>query len=138
MKNSNLILINQGSDARSAWADVAIRGARLVVSPELAGRLLERYPSLALHACKTSSFGDRLVGALLPHALEHLAIDLLVAKHPGEVFAGNTRWLRREEQTMRIRISLPKEGGSAPVERAFSEALLQLNGLMADIPRQID
>ena len=127
-------------------------GSELTVSAELAERLLERYPSLALHACKSAGctaphassakpgprlFGDHLPGALLPHALEHLAIDLLVAAYPGEAFAGNTCWLMREEQTMRVRISLPKTGDSAPVNAALSEALLQLNGLMAEKPRQI-
>jgi len=68
--------------------------------------------------------------------LEHLVIDLLVARYPGEIFAGNTRWLEREEQSMRVRISLPKKGGATPVLEAFSEALLQLNRLMAEKTRQ--
>ena len=136
MQNSSLKIINQGSDDRFAWADVVIEGTQLTITPEATELLLQRYPSIAQHACKPSLFKNHLPGALLPHTMEHLAIDLLVASYPGEVFAGNTQWLSREEQTMRIRISLAKDGNSAPVLAAFSEALLQLNGLIAEKTRQ--
>ena len=76
------------------------------------------------------------MGALLPHALEHLAIDLLVEGHPGETFAGNTRWIERDERIMRVRISLPADGSTAPVHEALSNALLQLNKLLATSQRQ--
>ena len=138
MQNDSLVFINQGCDNRSIWADVAICGTQLTVSPEAAECLLERYPTLASHVCKTKLFGDHLPGALLPHALEHLTIDLLVAARPGEIFAGNTHWLERKEQTMRVHISLPKEGGFTLVNEALSEALLQLNEILAENSRQID
>jgi len=93
--------------------------------------LLLHHPSLALHACKPATFGEHLPGALLPHALEHLAIDLLVARFPDETFAGNTCWLEREEQTMRVHISLPKEGGPAPISQALSEAMVLLNEMLS-------
>ncbi|MCL2529642.1 MAG: hypothetical protein FWE41_04850 [Coriobacteriia bacterium] len=136
MLNTSLTIIEQGSDDRFVWADVAIEGAQLTITPEMAKLLLSRYPSLAFHTCKNTRFGDCLPGALLPHTLEHLIIDLLVERHPGEVFAGNTQWITREEQTMRIRISLPQGGDPAPVVAAFSEALLQLNGIIAERARQ--
>jgi hypothetical protein len=130
-----LIIIEQGSNARFAWVDIAIRASELTVTPELAARLLERYPSLALHACKSragaSTFGERLTGALLPHALEHLTIELLVQAHPGCLFAGNTRWLEREERTMRVRIAAPQGISALNVIETFSEALLQLNEMLA-------
>jgi len=161
LKPSSLSIIRQGSDDRSAWADVAILGTQLTATPEVAERLLLKHPSLALHACKSSLpiphqafipedshvdpatfgllpnaqedkglFGEHLPGALLPHALEHLAIDLLVVRFPDETFAGNTCWLEREEQIMRVRISLPKEAGPAPVSQALLDAAALLNEML--------
>jgi len=168
MRTDRLIVVGRGSDARSAWTDIAIIGTQLTVTQEVAEQLLQHHPSLACHACKSSItpphqpldsgfpqvdpatfglqpnaqenrgvFGKHLPGALLPHALEHLAIDLLVETFPGETFAGNTCWLEREEQTMRVRISLPKEGSPTPVFQAFSGALVLLNGFLSNDSRQI-
>ncbi|MCL2807249.1 MAG: hypothetical protein FWD27_03670 [Coriobacteriia bacterium] len=134
---SRLALLESGSKAGLVWADIAIEGKQLTVLPEVATLLLQHYPSLAQHACKNSLFGERLVGALLPHALEHLVIDLLVAQFPGETFAGNTRWLDKSEQAMRVRISAPKSGNSSLVHEAFSSAILQLNGLLEASSRQM-
>jgi len=126
-----LIFSDTGTNAAYVWADVTITGPQTTVSQELAERLLQQHPCLAQHACKNALFGDRLAGALLPHALEHLAIDLLVAAHPGQVFAGNTCWLEDKENTMRVRISLPEGGSALPVHEALSEALQLLNTLLA-------
>jgi len=136
MQINSLKFIKQGSDARSAWVDVAIYGAQPTVTQEVAELLLQQRPSLALHACKPGTFGEHLPGALLPHALEHLAIDLLVERSPGESFAGNTCWFEREEQIMRVRISLPKDGSSTLVYEALSDALIQLNGILGNNSRQ--
>jgi len=138
MKCDRLKIIDKGSDTRSVWADVAIGGVQLVVDQGVAERLLAQFPSLSQHACKTGTFGDHLPGALLPHALEHLTIDLLVARHPGETFAGNTCWLEREEHIMRVRISLPKRVSSHAVEAALSEALLQFNEILSSPWRGTD
>ncbi len=157
IQQQTLEIIERGSDARLAWVDVVVQGAQRTVTPELAAQLLKHYPSLALHTCKSTrrtaaakprkeittqvtgsdtsdtsdTFGDHLVGALLPHALEHLTIELLVQAYPGEVFAGATRWLERSAGTMRVRVSLPTEGGASRIFEAFSEALRQLNRLIA-------
>ncbi|MDR1089135.1 MAG: hypothetical protein LBL23_07710 [Coriobacteriales bacterium] len=137
MAPGRLKILRCGSDDHFAWADLAILGTQPVVTPELANLLLEHYPSLAQHACKNAgsgaraqaqdvpaTFGDRLTGALLPHAAEHLAIELLVRAYPGQVFAGNTRWISREKQQMRVRISSPSQA-------ALLEAIEVLNGLLA-------
>lgn len=144
-----------------------------MVTPALAKLLLEQYPSLSKHACKSgrvnknetphdkrgagkrggtsahqdtsknargaqslSTFGDHILGALLPHAAEHLTIELLVRRYPGQGFAGNTSWLSREEQTMRVRVSLPESGGAEAVLRAFSDAIGQLNKFLSLCQRQ--
>ena len=164
MQPSQLTILEFGNDARSVWADVAILGPQLTVSADVAEKLLAQRPSLAEHTCKSAAstrdsatstregpqlFKDHLPGALLPHALEHLAIDLLVSALPGETFAGNTHWLEREDCTMqdtmqdtmqgamRVHISLPKGGNATLVYKALSEALLLLNELLQESQRQI-
>ncbi len=135
---NHVIILDTGSDARSAWADIVMPGTKRVVTPELAEQLLELYPSLARHACKSgegslhtpSTFGEQLRGALLPHAAEHLAIEYLVRAHPGEAFAGNTIWLSRKKQLMRVRLSLPKAGGAEQSLGAIAAAIEQLNELL--------
>ncbi|MDR1358922.1 MAG: hypothetical protein LBJ48_06175 [Coriobacteriales bacterium] len=170
MASGRLKILSCGGDERSAWADIAILGTQPVVSPELAVLLLDHYPNLAEHACKNAqggarvqaqrepaTFGDRIIGALLPHAVEHLAIELLVRAYPGQVFAGNTRWISRETQQMRVRISHPAQTAlseqratgpdthepqgstspgsliplSSPSQAALFEAIELLNGLLA-------
>lgn len=82
-----------------------------------------------------STFGSHIVGALLPHAAEHLAIEIMINSHPGESFAGNTCWLVREEQHMRVRISLGQTGTSSEACDALSQAIELLNGLVSPIPK---
>jgi len=130
MKASGLIILDSGSDAKMAWADVAILGEQLTVTPVVAESLCAQYPSISQHACKTATFGQHLPGALLPHALEHLTIELLVQTYPNETFAGTTRWLERSEQTMQVRVSVPSDGDGAATRRAFSKAIELLNGFV--------
>ncbi|MDR2672600.1 MAG: hypothetical protein LBC35_04830 [Coriobacteriales bacterium] len=73
-------------------------------------------------------FGSRITGALLPHAVEHLAIELLVQANPGQVFAGNTTWLSRRRQVMRVRVS--RQSGSDTLT-AIKQAVEQINRLVA-------
>lgn len=85
---------------------------------------------------KPSTFGWFIVGALLPHAAEHLAIELLVQRYPGTSFAGNTSWLERSEKTMRVRVSVPSMGSPEPVGDALSDAIALLNELLRICQRQ--
>ena len=78
-----------------------------------------------------STFGECIEGALLPHAIEHLTIELLVQAHPGEVFAGNTRWVSREEQAMCVRIMRSKRVDDEEIMSTLSRAMRHLNGLLA-------
>lgn len=111
-------------------------GPQLTVDSALASQLIQRYPTLPLHACKsktatTSTFGDHLLGALLPHACEHIAIEHMVQAAPGQTFAGNTRWISKSNQTMRVRLSCAKEETGIEPEDAISEAIALLNRLLA-------
>lgn len=146
---TRLRLAKRGSRKDCAWAEIVIQGEELVVNPSLAVVLLERYPSLALHACKSGkrsqralqnqkentyhagTFGEYLVGALLPHAVEHLAIELLVTRFSGESFAGNTSWVSRAKKSMKVRVSVPQEGTAEDALEALSDAIVQLNELLA-------
>lgn len=139
--STQLKIIDSGSQADCIWADIAIVGTQTTGNQSFRTLLLQQYPSLPQHACKSGSstqhetFGEHLAGALLPHVAEHVAIDILVAKYPGESFAGNTSWIAREDQTMRVRISLTKEEAfEYAVYRshgALSEAIMQINRLLS-------
>lgn len=71
------------------------------------------------------------MGALLPHAVEHLAIELMVRQFPGQAFAGNTVWVNQTDQIMRVRLSLPRGGQEEAAAGALQEAIRQLNQLLA-------
>jgi hypothetical protein len=76
-----------------------INTTQQAVTPELAEALLLERPLLVEHACHSGGverFGERIVGALIPHAVEHVAIDLLVERFAGTgPVSGATRWLDR-------------------------------------------
>jgi hypothetical protein len=116
-------------------ADLRIVGGQRAVTPALAEVLLQQYPNLAKHSCKsgdTGKFGDKIVGALLPHLIEHLAIELLVrgdilAGIGGRVYAGNTTWISHSEQIMRVRVSYYDANTT---EDAIKVAVEQLNLLL--------
>jgi len=79
----SLNIIDLTRRQHSVCADIQMLGTERFVSPALAEALIALRPSIVLHACKsagTGYFKDRLVGATLPHAVEHLAIDLLVER----------------------------------------------------------
>jgi len=130
-------IIDSGEKNGAVWADVRLApGAPRVLSPEAAAVLLAHYPTLAFHACKSShgatTFGERIAGALLPHVVEHLAIDLLVRTHPGTQLAGNTRWQDAAHTVMRVRLKdVPADVASAlpPTEllAAIAEATNIIN-----------
>lgn len=86
----------------------------LRVDEKLAEAILARRPTLAQHVCKQRGFGffgDKLVGTTLPHLVEHVAIDLLVADERQQGIglsrprAGATTWIDREQGTMKARLS---------------------------------
>jgi AmiR/NasT family two-component response regulator len=115
-------------------ATVAFVGDVRTVSAGVARQLLERYPTLAEHACKSNGnrrFGEVLQGALLPHAVEHLAIDLLVrdAKAAGrqQAFAGNTSWANDEHGAMLVRVSY---SDPAATQAAIKTAVDTINNLV--------
>jgi hypothetical protein len=122
--------------------DLRIIGEPRVVTPELAAILLKQYPNLAKHACKSGKpasrnnpqgnlFGSKISGAMLPHLVEHLAIELLVqADNPQtpRPYAGATSWLSHTNSTMRVRVSYydPDKTTSA-----ILNAVSQINKLVA-------
>ena len=115
------------------------------VTEELATAVLALRPTLAEHACKQQGmgyFGDRIVGATLPHLVEHLAIDLLVeeqrhrdgdnagqTRSPRHAIAGTTTWLDREQGRMRVRISSTAQNKEG-VCTAITRAVALLNSLL--------
>jgi hypothetical protein len=104
-----------------------------VLSAQQAEALLCQLPTLAEHACKSGGatrFGERIVGALLPHAVEHVAIDLLVRRFPGAgAISGNSVRLNNTE--MQVRISRCSSVAPQAVARALRDAVQMVNDLRA-------
>jgi hypothetical protein len=68
--------------AGSVSAVLRIEPRETRVDDMLARSVLALRPQLAQHVCKQRGygrFGDKLIGTTLPHLVEHVAIDLLVA-----------------------------------------------------------
>jgi hypothetical protein len=108
-------ILAHGRKRDSATIDLRLTDRQLRVSPQLAKTLLSLYPTLADHACKgskTGFFGARIVGALLPHAVEHVAIEILLASQGAIPAAGYTCWANREEGVMRVCLRCAKPAGS--------------------------
>ena len=116
-------------DARVVCKDVSC----MDVGPETARAMLERYPTLAEHACSSHgvrTFGQVIEGTEAPHLVEHLAIDHLVAASRAtggghQAFAGHTSWLNREQGAMRVTVGVAsaRRGKRAPVDEATLEGI---------------
>ena len=112
------------------------------VSVELAASLVSLRPQIVHHAChsgKTGCFGDCILGALLPHAVEHIAIDLLVERfadpdsHTSQTFAGATTWLERDAARMRVRVGCTSDNPVlyfTATETALIDAVHLINRLL--------
>jgi hypothetical protein len=129
-----LFLEGMQVNAGSVSAVIRIASHNQQVDERLAAAILALHPHLVEHVCKQRGygrFGDKLVGATLPHLVEHVAIDLLVAdeqrqtlvagaqrqtqrqpskpeerqQHARGARAGTTTWLDRKQGTMRVRVS---------------------------------
>jgi len=136
-----LRLVAFSQHQNSVCADIQIVGTVRTVSSGLAERLIALRPQIVAHACKSATsgyFGERLVGALLPHALEHLAIDLLVERFSltpsSQAFAGATTWLDRTHGCMCVRIGCTSDDPAAyfqATEATLQEAVHLMNQLLA-------
>ncbi|MCL1879498.1 MAG: hypothetical protein FWF71_02600 [Actinomycetia bacterium] len=101
-----------------------------------AKELLSRFPHLADHACRQCGygrFGDKIIGASLPHLCEHLAIDLLVSEQLAvgsrQLVAGNTVWLDKGQRLAKVRLRLSAEL-LENAESAICQAVETINELM--------
>ena len=71
-----------------------------VTTAAMADRIQSVFPDIASQVCISSAhdnFGDEIVGTELPHLLEHVAIELLVAEAqlcagPEQIYTGRTYW----------------------------------------------
>ena len=116
-------------DARVTCGDAGCA----TVSPELAKVMLERYPTLAEHACSSHGvrcFGQVIEGTEVAHLVEHLAIDHLVAAsravgNDHRAFAGHTSWLDKEQGAMRVTVGVAtaQRGKRDPVDEETLEEI---------------
>jgi hypothetical protein len=118
-------------------ADLRMAGSWRNLSAAQAAILLQQLPTLANHACrsgKTEVFGQRIAGALLPHAVEHITIDLLARRFPkAGAIAGNS--VRINNSDMRVKISHGKNALIPPAaaKSALMEAVNIINNLPAEV-----
>lgn len=110
-------------------------------TPKLAARLREAFPDLPRHACVNEvgpCFGDVMDRTPLPHALEHLVIDLQTraAPHDAAVYAGTTDWVDEAAGTARVQVSFTDDLAAL---RAFRDATRFLSDCVVglrDIPTE--
>ena len=92
-----LVRVPEGADA-----SLGVRGA---------DRLLAARPSLAFHTClnaEDAPFAEVLARTSLPHALEHLVIDLQAANPAcasDATFVGTTEWLSKRDGLARVTVN---------------------------------
>ncbi len=94
----------------SVQCDVVVRSDSFCISDSSLNVLITLLPTLPYHACASGGVGvfrDKMRESSLPHLAEHVAIDLLVKTYSAEGvgFAGNTVWLDKSRNLMRIRVS---------------------------------
>ena len=116
-------------DARVTCGDAGC----VKVGSELAKAMLERYPTLAEHACSSHGvhcFGQVIEGTEAAHLVEHLAIDHLVATSRAAgydrcAFAGHTSWLDKERGAMRVTVGVAsaRRGKREPVDEETLEEI---------------
>jgi hypothetical protein len=89
-----LRIVSNTATEQSVVVVVCVAAAAVHVSAEMAQRALAQMDSLTEHSCRSGelgTFGQNIIGASLPHLMEHVAIDILVRELPGQAFAGNTK-----------------------------------------------
>lgn len=86
-------------------------GVDACLGPRGAARLLAARPSLAFHTClnaEDAPFAEVLARTSLPHALEHLVIDLQAANPAcaaDATFVGTTEWLSKRDGLARVTVN---------------------------------
>jgi hypothetical protein len=111
----------------------------LRVDKKLAAAALACRPTLTRHVCKQGGigyFGDKLLGATLPHLVEHIAIDLLVEDDQRlpeqgdcQPRAGTTTWLDHKRGIMRVKVSCTPQTVE-PTYAALVRAVALVNSLL--------
>jgi len=139
MPSVPLKTINMQTTNTSVVIDIALQGEVRTADARFSHELLALLPTLAEHACASGGvgrFGEKLEGALLPHVVEHVAIDLLVREQDGATpvqgFAGNTVWFDRDRGIMRVRVSFID---SLVTQAALYKAIDLVNGLVTQTNR---
>ena len=111
---------------------VSFAGAPRITSPELMGRVLAAFPTVAEHACvneRGPTFAAVMNRTPLPHLLEHLVVDLQVraeskASAQGRAIVGTSEWLDEPAGIARIDVSFADD---LVALRAMSDAVAFLN-----------
>ena len=110
----------------------------LRLTPVQITTLLQTHPRLVEHACRQQGvgrFGDKIQAASLPHIVEHLTIDMIVASFGFQV-AGNTTWQDRPKGLAKIMLVLPGSPKQDFVsiqdyyQKLIEEAVIELNKLL--------
>jgi len=105
--------------------------------PGLSDRALSALPTLAAHTCDNADGrtpADELADTELPHALEHVALDLLHRAGVRGTLRGETTWDFERDGTGVFRVVL--DGADAmPAEAAIESAARFMGWLTGDMAR---
>lgn len=114
-------------------ANVRVAAGLRTTTPDIARRVLARFPNLARHTCKNDegpTFGAVVEHTPLPHLLEHLVIELQVACEKCDTlsecftYVGTTQWLDERAGLARVEVNYADDLAAL---RAFRDALRVIN-----------
>lgn len=98
-------------------------------------RILENYPSLALHACrnhKGTLFSDVMNDTSIPHLLEHMVVDgqTRAARDEQRIFTGTTQWDTRDHLKANVVVSYEDD---LVALRVLNECVSHLNEILSEL-----
>lgn len=98
-------------------------------------RVLENYPSLALHACrnhKGTLFSDVMNDTSIPHLLEHMVVDgqTRAARDEQRIFTGTTQWDTRDRLKAHVVVSYEDD---LVALRVLNECVSYLNEILSEL-----
>lgn len=98
-------------------------------------RVLENYPSLALHACrnhKGTLFSDVMNNTAVPHLLEHMVVDgqTRATRDEQRIFTGTTQWDAHDLLKAHVAVSYEDD---LVALRVLSECVSYLNEILSEL-----
>lgn len=138
-----LVIVSLTHASRPVRAEAIVRVSspvymRTRAVPDIAKRVLARYPEMVRHKCACGSargIASELADTETPHLMEHIALELLALDGaPRSETRGETSWdfARDGRGVFRVRVECADASAcdAAAIERALHEARAITNGLL--------